>query len=229
MTRGSYDRGVTGNVDPAMQTMSARNRLLLGLGCGIVASLAVVWFVPWQVTILVAWDAAALLVLARIYFHVRHLDAGQTRDHALTDDYTRGTAELLLLLAAAVSLVGVGFAFLKANERDGSHEILLEAMGVATIAISWFVVHTTYMLRYAHLYYTDPEGGIDFKTQGYHPDYRDFAYVAFTVGMTYQVSDTDVQRREMRRTILRHALLSFLFGAVILAASVNVIAGLLNT
>jgi uncharacterized membrane protein len=212
-----------------MQTMSARNRLLLGLGCGIVAALVVAWLAPWQVTVLVAWDAAALLVLVRIFLHVRRLDAAATREHALIDDYTRGTAELLLLLAAAVSLVGVGFAFLKANEHNGSQEFLLEAMGVATIAISWFVVHTTYMLRYAHLYYTEPQGGIDFKTPDYHPDYHDFAYVAFTVGMTYQVSDTDVQRREMRRTILRHALLSFLFGAVILAASVNVIAGLLNT
>jgi uncharacterized membrane protein len=108
--------------------------------------------------------------------------------------------------------------------------VLLEALGIVTIAISWLVVHTTYTLRYADLYYSaEPPGGIDFKVRGdYHPDYRDFAYVAFTVGMTYQVSDTDIQSPRMRRAVLGHALLSFLFGAVILAAAVNVIAGLLN-
>jgi uncharacterized membrane protein len=61
------------------------------------------------------------------------------------------------------------------------------------------------------------------------PDYRDFAYTAFTVGMTFQVSDTDITSQEMRRAVLRHALLSFLFGAVILATTINVIAGLLNS
>jgi uncharacterized membrane protein len=87
-----------------------------------------------------------------------------------------------------------------------------------------------FALRYAHIYYTDPEGGIDFKDKGAErPDYVDFAYTAFTVGMTFQVSDTDITRREMRHQVLRHALISFLFGAVIVSTMVNVIASLLNT
>jgi len=90
-------------------------------------------------------------------------------------------------------------------------------------------VHTVFALRYARLFYADPPGGIDFKNHGTEPpDYRDFAYVAFTIGMTFQVSDTDIQSRIVRRTVLRHALLSFFFGAVILATTVNVIASLLN-
>jgi len=87
-----------------------------------------------------------------------------------------------------------------------------------------------FALRYAHVWYTEPHGGIDFKTKGAEsPDYVDFAYTAFTVGMTFQVSDTDITQRAMRREVLRHALVSFLFGAVILATTVNVIASLLNT
>ncbi len=84
---------------------------------------------------------------------------------------------------------------------------------------------------YAHAYYLDPVGGIDFKAKGDEgdPDYRDFAYVAFTVGMTYQVADTDVTQRTVRHLVLGHALLSFMFGAVILATVVNLIAGLLNS
>ena len=97
-----------------------------------------------------------------------------------------------------------------------------------TIFLSWGVIHTVYALRYARLYYAAPVGGIDFKHKGYDPCYRDFAYVAFTVGMTYQVSDTDIGAHEIRYTVLRHALLSFFFGAVILATTVNVIASLLN-
>jgi uncharacterized membrane protein len=103
-------------------------------------------------------------------------------------------------------------------------------MGIATIAISGLIVHTTFTLRYARLYYTDPVGGINYK-QGaqYAPDYRDFAYTAFTIGMTYQVSDTDITNRKLRHVVLRHALVSFVFGAVIIGATVNIVAGLLNT
>jgi len=73
-----------------------------------------------------------------------------------------------------------------------------------------------------------PIDGIDFKNDGEPPDYQDFAYVGFTVGMTFQVSDTDVKAQTIRRTVLRHAPLSYLFGAVILAVIINVIAGLLR-
>ena len=208
---------------------SARGRVIIALTAGGVAVLAVAWFAPWQVTMLVGWDVAAVVVLLRVWTHIWALDATETREWALREDDTRAGSELLLIGAGAVSLVGVGFAFLKAQEHGGSQEVLLEAMGIATIALSWLVVHTTYSLRYAHLFYSDPLGGIDFK-QGreYEPDYHDFAYTAFTVGMTYQVSDTDVTKRELRHAVLKHALLSFVFGAVIIGATVNIVAGLLN-
>jgi uncharacterized membrane protein len=79
------------------------------------------------------------------------------------------------------------------------------------------------------VYYKEPTGGIDFKHGHERPDYVDFAYTAFTIGMTFQVSDTDITRREMRHHVLQHALISFVFGAVIVATMVNVIASLLNT
>ena len=98
-----------------------------------------------------------------------------------------------------------------------------------TVALSWALVHTIFALRYARQYYSRSiKGGIDFKSGDYEPDYIDFAYVAFTIGMTFQVSDTDIGARIIRRTILRHALISYLFGAIIVAMMVNVIASLLN-
>jgi uncharacterized membrane protein len=204
--------------------------VLFALGAGALATFVVAWLVPWQITVLVGWDVAALATLIRVWSQIWWYDAAETREWAMLEDDTRPGAELLLLGAGVVSLMGVGFAFLKAEEGGGYQQVLLEALGIATIAISWLVVHTTFTLRYARLYYTEPVGGINYK-QGpqYEPDYRDFAYTAFTVGMTYQVSDTDITDRKLRHPVLRHALLSFVFGAVIIGASVNIVAGLLNT
>ena len=212
------------------QLQSARSRVVFALTAGTVAVLAVAWFVPWQVTVLVGWDVSALVVLLRVWTYIWRFDATRTREWAMLEDDTRPGAELLLLAAGVVSLVGVGFAFLKAEEQPGYREVMLEALGIITIVLSWLVVHTTFTLRYAHLYYSDSPGGIDYK-QGpdYRPDYKDFAYTAFTIGMTYQVSDTDITARVLRHTVLRHALLSFVFGAVIIGASVNIVAGLLNS
>jgi len=213
-----------------LSRQSGRARVVTAALIGVVAAFVVAWFVPWQLTVLVAWDVTAGLVVATVWLSIRGFTAEETQEFATEEDDSRAGTQFLLLGAALVSLVGVVLAFVKANEGAHHQEVLLESFGVFTIVCSWLLVHTVFALRYAHVYYTDPEGGIDFKAQGRErPDYIDFAYTAFTVGMTFQVSDTDITRREMRRQVLRHALISFLFGAVILATTVNVIAGLLNT
>jgi uncharacterized membrane protein len=98
-------------------------------------------------------------------------------------------------------------------------------VAVATVALSWLAVQAVFILRYAHLYYV--EGGIDFHDD-MAPNYADFAYVGFTIGMTYQVSDTDLNSKRIRRTALRHALLSYVFGIAVIAITINVVAGLLR-
>jgi len=208
--------------------VSGRRRVVEAIACGVAAALVAAWFVPWQLTVLIGWDVAAALVIIRVWTHVGRLDAATTRAHATSEDNSRAGAEFLLVVAGTVSLAGVVAAFLEANDTDATMEVVLRAAGVATIFLSWGVIHTVYALRYARLYYTEPVGGIDFKAPGYEPNYRDFGYVAFTVGMTYQVADTDIHSQTIRRTVLKHALLSFFFGAVILATTVNVIASLLN-
>jgi uncharacterized membrane protein len=209
---------------------SGRARVLTAAGIAAVVAFVVAWFVPWQLTVLVAWDVTAVLVVGSVWLTIGVFTSEETKEFATKEDDTRAGTHFLLLGAALVSLVGVVLAFLKANEGAHRQEVLLESFGVFTIACSWLLVHTVFALRYAHVYYTDPEGGIDFKSRGMEdPDYGDFAYTAFTVGMTFQVSDTDITRREMRHQVLRHALISFLFGAVILATTVNVVASLLNT
>ena len=212
-----------------LRTQSGRTRVLTAAAFGLLAALAVSFLVPWQLTVLVAWDVTAALVVSAVWISIGGMTAEETAEFAVQEDDSRASTHFLLIGAALVSLVGVVLAFVKANTGTHHDEVLLEAFGVATIVCSWLLVHTVFALRYAHVYYTGTEGGIDFKSKGHErPDYLDFAYTAFTVGMTFQVSDTDITRREMRRQVLRHALISFLFGAVILATTVNVIASLLN-
>ena len=212
-----------------VNAQSGRRRVTVAVVIGVLVALVVAWFAPWQLTVLVGWDVTAVLVVGSVWLSIGRFSAEETEQFATKEDDSRASTHLLLLGAALVSLVGVVVAFLKANEGARHEEVLLEAFGVFTIVCSWVLVHTVFALRYAHVYYSEPEGGIDFKSKGTErPDYVDFAYTAFTVGMTFQVSDTDITRREMRRQVLRHALMSFLFGAVILATTVNVIASVLN-
>jgi uncharacterized membrane protein len=102
----------------------------------------------------------------------------------------------------------------------------LTGLGVISVVLAWVMVHTVFTLRYAHLYYSG-NGGIDFNEKD-DPDYRDFAYLAFTIGMTYQVSDTDLQTKAIRRTALKQGLMSYLFGTTIIAMTINIVAGLAN-
>ncbi len=106
--------------------------------------------------------------------------------------------------------------------------MLLIGAAVLTVILSWTVINTVYTLRYADQHFRSTPGGIAFGAEDgrQHPGYRDFAYVAFTIGMTYQVSDTTLRDPQIRRTVLAHAILPYVFGVVIVAGSVNLISGL---
>jgi uncharacterized membrane protein len=210
------------------QHESQRRRVLSSAAAGIAGGIVLAFFAPWQLAALAGWDLVALLMLLRVWLRVGNFTARETMELATYEDNSRPLAELLLVSASLASLVGVAFGIVKANQSGEWLDALLTSTSVLTVVLSWAVVHTVFALRYAHEYYTAPVGGIDFKSDAYEPDYRDFAYLAFTVGMTFQVSDTDVSSRDIRHTVLRHAFLSYLFGAVILGLVVNVIASLLN-
>ena len=197
---------------------------------GVLAGIVVALFAPWQLAVLVGWSVMAALIVARVWLRVHGFTPGQTRERATREDDSRASSELLLLLAAVASLGGAAAGLLKAHQSDAPMEAILTSAVVLTVGLSWALVHTVFALRYAHQFYEPRvDGHIDFKSgRDYEPDYSDFAYVAFTIGMTFQVSDTDVGSRLTRRTVLNHALLAYLFGAVIVALMVNVIASLLN-
>ena len=196
---------------------------------GFVVGVTVAWFAPWQVTVLAAWIAGGAWFLLSTWSTILMFDPAETEALALREDPSREVARAVLLLTSIASLVGTAFELVEARDRNGWDKVLFVAVAVGTVVVSWAIVHTLFTLRYAHAYYTPPIGGIDFKSGAEHrPDYHDFAYVAFTVGMTFQISDTDARASDMRRIVLRHALLSYLFGAVILAVAINVVASLLE-
>jgi uncharacterized membrane protein len=202
----------------------ARIRLTVSGVAGVVTFAAVYAFVPWQLAVLGGWTVAAALMVAWVMAAVLPLDGAQTAALATREDNSRLLADVLLVAASVASLVGVGFALLKSGSEQGLTRAATTAVAVLTVVLSWSVVQTVYMLRYASLYYSR-SAGVDFNSDE-QPDYRDFAYLSFTIGMTYQVSDTDLTRKAVRRTALHHALLSYLFGTVIVAMTINVVASL---
>jgi uncharacterized membrane protein len=214
---------------PRIMVMSSLARLLLAVAAGAVATAVLAFVAPWQLAVLAGWDAVAAVFVGSVWLSVNRFTPYQTRDHATREDNSRVATGLLLLSASVASLVGTGFDLMKAEHAHDAGRAALTVIGLLTVALSWAIVHTVFALRYAREYYTPPIGGIDFKSDDESPDYHDFAYVAFTIGMTFQVSDTDIQTRRTRRSALHQALLAYLFGAVILAVVVNVIATLLNS
>jgi len=203
------------------QRVAARTHLLVSAGVGLAVGAAVTIRYDALLGGLVAWAVAGAVFLLWTWTSIWPLDADATARIASREDPSRPTRDLVLLLLAVGSLLTVGLVIFRAHD-SGPVRLTL---GVACVAASWAVLHTIFVLRYARLYYADPVGGIDFK-QDPDPTYRDFAYVGFTIGMTFQVADTDISKATIRATVLRHALLSFLFGTVVLAITINLLAGL---
>ena len=211
----------------APRHVSARRRALGSATIGLVAGVALGFVTSWQLALMAGWDVTAVVLLVRVWTTVGRLDPEQTRHAATMEDNSRSSTALLLVGASTASLVGAGTGLLQAKHSAPPLDALLTASSILTVTLSWAVVHTMFALRYAHEYYSEPIGGFDFKMRDEQPDYRDFAYVAFTIGMAFQVSETDVTNRYVRRTVLRHSFIAYLFGAVILAVMVNVTATLL--
>ena len=160
-----------------------------------------------------------------VWIGVWGLDAYGTRQHARREDPSRRLADLMLLGAALASLVAVGAVLVGAGHANGAAKYYQAGLALFSVFVHGALVHSVVlMLKYARLYYTDPiAGSASIRTR---PRYSDFAYFAFTVGMTYQVSDTNVSNGDIQRVVLRQALLSFPLGTVIIAAAINLVAGL---
>jgi len=209
------------------QSASAGTRVAVAVAAGLLVGALLGSTGPWQAAPLSGWDVACLVFLVWMWRSLWPADAAETAKLAAREDSSRPVADVVLLLAALVSLIGVAFVLVEGKAKGGPITPgLALGLGIGTVVLSWAVVHTVFTLRYANLYYSEGKGaGIDFN-QPEPPQYSDFAYVAFTIGMTFQVSDTNIQNGQIRATALRHMWLSYLFGTVIIATTINLVAGL---
>lgn len=196
--------------------------LLLGVVAGVAAGLVVSSLTDrWLPAAMAGWLCGVAASLAWTWSTLLPLDGSDTAQHAQREDPSRPVTDVVLLAAAAAAMLGVALVLF----RDASTGPVEVVIGVLAVAASWAAIHSTFTLRYARLHYSDSDARIDFPGTD-SPCYRDFAYVAFTVGMTFQVSDTAVCGSGLRGVVLRHALLSYLVGAVVIAVAINLVAGI---
>ena len=208
-----------------LPTILANVRLRLGLSTvvGIAVGLALS---EWRTSarIVLGWDAGVALYLVLTYVLMARSTIQHIRDHAAQDDVGRFAILVLTVLAALASLaaivaeLGIG----EGGKRTGTQL----ALATVTIFLSWTFIHTIFALNYAHDYYGEhgaKRSGLKFPDDA-DPDYWDFVYFSFVVGMTCQVSDVAVASQPIRRTVIAHGVVSFFFNTALLALTVNIAA-----
>jgi uncharacterized membrane protein len=207
------------------QLIRRRNLAALTIGGAVLAAVAAAGQ-SWPIAVTAGWAAAAAVIVLAVWPRIWWMTPAETKANARDEDFSRWSADFVVLGAATGSLIAIFFLVHEASQHHGAAKVALVVLAVAAVLLSWLVVQTVYTLRYGDLYYRGDVGGIDFNVPD-PPDYHDFLYLAFTIGMTFQVSDTNLETNAMRRTAIRHAGLSFLFVAVLLAVTINVVGSLL--
>jgi uncharacterized membrane protein len=203
-------------------------RLAIMAVVGLAVALSVGTFLSWAYAPALGWAAASLTYLILVWSVIGRLDAAGTAAHARArgEDPGRVAADVLVLVATMGSFGGVALILLEAGSAQGGTKAAIIALALGVITLSWLLVQTLFTLRYATLYYRENDG-VDFNEKK-PPRYGDFAYLAFTIGMTFQVSDTDLTTDAIRYTALRQALLSYVLGAIVLATVINLVSGLVH-
>jgi uncharacterized membrane protein len=202
--------------------LKARIRLLSSVAVGLLALALLPGQLRWTSRALIAWDVTVALYIVTAFVTIRRAHVSHIRSHAIAADDGRFAILALTAGAALASLLAI-IVELGASGR-GVHQI---ALAIVTVALSWTMVHTSFALHYAHDYYRPREpGGLKFPDED-EPDYWDFIYFSFVIGMTGQVSDVAITDRTIRRTAIAHGVVSFAFNTALLALMVNIAASAL--
>jgi uncharacterized membrane protein len=212
----------------------ARQRLVLGLAAGAAIFLALRGHLRVSSAAIGAWDTFAIVILTLDWVTILRTPQRKIRELAQQQDLSRLLVFLFVVVTACAALFAVGFLISAHKGQPGGHFFVHLLLTLTTVMSSWALVNTVYGLRYAHVYYDDSDepsvhqhaGGLIFPGDR-PPDYFDFAYFSFVVGMTCQVSDVQITSRRMRRITLVHSVLSFGFNTLILALLINTVSGLL--
>ena len=208
--------------------------LMFGAAAILLSSLVVdkpiIWMIGWLVYI------AAHLGLMWVTIFSSH--PSDVRMEVDGQDPSRALTTLFVVVASFVSLFAILFLLQDARSSASWHDLYIHViLSFSCIIFSWVLIHTVFTLRYAHMYYRQPNGeykentkhvrGLDFPAEP-EPDYLDFTYFSFVLGMTFQVSDVTISSRKIRRLALVHGVLSFAFNTLLVALTVNVVSGLIQ-
>ncbi len=222
--RADRDDGRRSGDEPG-RLLSAR-RALLSLVAGLASGAVVAVAAMFRLLPLVSWTVTVAVLLAWVWRMSWPQDATGTKRLAEQERETSST-DVWLLAAAVASLAVVVVALVQSSSHRTATAVASVLLSVLSVALSWALVNTVYAFKYARLYYLDePDaGGIDFGDVE-KPSYSDFAYMAFTVGMSFAVSDTEPTTTRVRKVALGHALLSYAFGTGVLAVAINLVTNL---
>jgi len=214
--------------------LDAHYRLLVSLLVGIGAFLLARHINSVPAVTLIVWIAIALSIIILDWITILWAHPKDIREIASLEDSSRYLIFLFVLTASLVSLVAM-YLLLKSTKDQPDDTVagyIFLAMGA--VVVSWWLVHTVFTMRYAHIFYTTKGkskaalGGLEFPGDDKEPDYLDFVYFSFVVGMTFQVSDVEISSKQLRRLAWAHGLIAFAFNTAIVALSINVISGLVS-
>jgi uncharacterized membrane protein len=197
--------------------LSAVMRLAVALTAGVVIGVVVGLPADAPVGVLAGIAGTGAVFVVAGWTVLWPMDVGATRWNTTREDFRPVTEEIVVVGIALFGLVGIVVLLVRGNSDVAA------ALALAGVFMAWASLHLMYATRYAHLYYIEPVGGIDFNTDE-PPTYRDFLYFSYNLGMTYQVSDTAVRSPKIRAVVLRHSLLSYVFGTSVLATTINLVA-----
>ncbi len=211
-----------------------RSRLILSAISALIVSFLLPSTFSLSTRILCIWDTGMISFLASTWMLMVKAIPKTMRRNAQSQDEGRLVILGLITAAASASLLAIAFILKEAKGQEINIVIPHVILAVITIVGSWLLVHTIFAMHYAHEYYQDHQiqsdskaGGLDFPDD-VEPDYWDFLYFSFVIGMTSQVSDVEITSRSLRRLALLHSILSFFFNTAIVAMSINILAGLIQ-
>ncbi|MBZ5962905.1 DUF1345 domain-containing protein [Leuconostoc gasicomitatum] len=198
------------------------NIFLLSFIFGFIVAVVTHFFLSWALVLLVSWDCVALILFSLICFSFYPTDNGQhTKMIILKEGIRYPAIDLLIIVTSAMSLLMV--IILLKFSRGNPQEIIFCIFSVFS---SWNLIQLLYAVHYTELYYKN-DGGVEFNNNDM-PNFWDFLYLAYTIGMTYQVSDTNFTATSFRKVALGHALISFIFSTILIATMINFIASLIS-
>lgn len=217
--------------------LDAHHKLYFSLGAALAVFLLSYGYFSHAIQLIVSWLAYCLTSLTLSWITILSSHPAEVKKEVQAQDTGKNMLFLFAVLAALASLVAILILLQSISGQTEDDLMAHILLSLASVVGSWCLVHTIFTLRYAHLYYNDythensrtksKPGGLEFPGDQ-EPDYLDFAYFSFVVGMTFQVSDVEITSRQIRRLTLAHGILSFVFNTVIVALSINIVSGLIQ-